>query len=307
MLMQISAPALETRTVSILGAACGRGAGDQRCQHGPKALRRDGLVGRLRREGIDAIWGGTLPAPSSETGIPALQAVSGLCKRLAARIDDLVAEGDYFAVLGGDHACAVGTWSGAARGLGGRGPLGLIWVDAHMDAHVPETSPSGTLHGMPVACLLGHGEEALTSIAGRGPALRPEHICLIGVRSFEDGEAAFLGRLGVRVIFMEEIVRRGLDAVMDEALGIAVTGTAGFGVSIDLDALDPIEAPGVGSPVAQGLSADALISALEGPQRRSGFIGIEIAEFNPALDGGGVTARLIGDLLVASVPARPTP
>ncbi|MCZ6483659.1 MAG: arginase family protein, partial [Alphaproteobacteria bacterium] len=112
MLMQISAPALETRTVSILGAACGRGAGDERCQHGPKALRRDGLVGRLRREGIDAIWGGTLPAPSSETGIPALQAVSGLCKRLAARIDDLVAEGDYFAVLGGDHACAVGTWSG---------------------------------------------------------------------------------------------------------------------------------------------------------------------------------------------------
>ena len=307
MLMQIAAPALETRTVSILGAACGRGARDERCQHGPRALRQGGLIARLRHQGIDANWGGTLPAPSSETGIPALQAVSGLCKRLAARIDDLVAEGDYFAVLGGDHACAVGTWSGAARGLGGRGPLGLIWVDAHMDAHVPETSPSGTLHGMPVACLLGHGEEALTAIAGRGPALRPEHICLIGVRSFEDGEAAFLGRLGVRVIFMEEIVRRGLDAVMDEALGIAVTGTAGFGVSIDLDALDPIEAPGVGSPVAQGLSADALISALEGPQRRSGFIGIEIAEFNPALDGGGVTARLIGDLLVASVPARPTP
>ena len=307
MLMQKSAPALETRTVNILGTACGRGARDERCQHGPRALRRGGLIARLRREGIDAIWGRTLPAPSSETGIPALQAVSGLCNRLAARIDDLVAGGDYFAVLGGDHACAVGTWSGAARGLGDRGPLGLIWVDAHMDAHVPETSPSGTLHGMPVACLLGHGEDALTSIAARGPTLRPEHICLIGVRSFEDGEAALLGRLGVRVIFMEEIVRRGLDSVMDEALGIAVTGTAGFGVSIDLDALDPIEAPGVGSPVPRGLSADALISALNGPQRRSGFIGIEIAEFNPALDGDGVTAGLINDLLIASVPARPTP
>ncbi|MCH9053886.1 MAG: arginase [Proteobacteria bacterium] len=305
--MQISATALETRTVSILGAACGRGARDERCQHGPRALRQGGLIARLRHQGIDALWGATLPAPSDETGIPALQAVSGLCKRLAARIDDLVAEGDYFAVLGGDHACAVGTWSGAARGLGDRGPLGLIWVDAHMDAHVPETSPSGTLHGMPVACLLGHGEEALTGFAARGPALRPEHICLIGVRSFEHDEAAFLGRLGVRVIFMEEIVRRGLDAVMDEALGIAVTGTAGFGVSIDLDALDPFEAPGIGSPVPHGLRGDALISALDRLRRRSGFIGIEIAEFNPALDGDGVTARLINDLLIASIPARPAP
>ncbi|MCH7710887.1 MAG: arginase [Proteobacteria bacterium] len=307
MLMQISAPALETRTVSILGAACGRGARDERCQHGPRALRQGGLIARLRHQGIDAVWRATLPAPSNETGIPALQAVSGLCKRLAARIDDLVAEGDFFAVLGGDHACAVGTWSGAARGLGGRGPLGLIWVDAHMDAHVPETSPSGTLHGMPVACLLGHGEEALTGFAARGPALRPEHICIIGVRSFEHDEAAFLGRLGVRVIFMEEIVRRGLDAVMDEALGIAVTGTAGFGVSIDLDALDPFEAPGVGSPVPHGLRGDALIPALDRLRRRSGFIGIEIAEFNPALDGDGVTARLINDLLIASIPARPAP
>ncbi len=307
MLMQISAPALETRTVSVLGAACGRSARDQRCQHGPRVLRQGGLIARLRHEGIDAIWGGTLPAPSGETGIPALQAVSGLCKRLGARVDDLVAEGGFFAVLGGDHACAVGTWSGAARGLSDRGPLGLIWVDAHMDAHLPETSPSGTLHGMPVACLLGHGEDALTSLAAPGPALRPEHICLIGVRSFEDDEAVFLGRLGARVIFMEEVVRRGLESVMEEALGIAVTGTAGFGVSIDLDALDPTEAPGVGSPVPRGLHADALISALEGLRRRSGFIGIEIAEFNPALDGGGVTAGLINDLLIASIPGGPTP
>ena len=307
MLMQISAPALETRTVSILGAACGRGARDERCQHGPKALRQGGLIARLRHESIDAIWGGTLPAPSNETGIPALQAVSGLCKRLAARIDALVAEGDYFAVLGGDHACAVGTWSGAARGLSDRGPLGLIWVDAHMDAHVPETSPSGTLHGMPVACLLGHGNEALTAIAGCRPALRPEHICLLGVRSFEDGEAALLERLGVRVVNMEEIGRRGLDAVMDEAAAIAAQGTAGFGITIDLDALDPIAAPGVGSPVGHGLSADGLISALDGLGRRSGFIGVEIAEFNPALDRDGVTARLVGDLLIATIAARPPP
>ncbi len=307
MLKQHLAPALDSRTVSILGAASGRGARDQRCRHGPRVLRQGGLIARLRVEGIDATWRESLPAPSSETGVGALQAVSGLCQRLAGRVEGLVAEGDFFAVLGGDHACAVGTWSGAARGLSDRGPLGLIWFDAHMDAHVPQTSPSGTLHGMPVACLLGHGADALTSIAARGPALRPEHICLLGVRSFEDGEAALLARLGVRVIFMEEIVRRGLDAVMDEALGIAVTGTAGFGVSIDLDALDPIEAPGVGSPVRRGLSADALISALVGLRQRSGFIGIEIAEFNPALDRDGVTARLIGDLLIASIAARPTP
>jgi arginase len=270
-------------------------------------LRQGGLIARLRHEGIDAIWRDSLLASSSETGVGALQAVSGFCRQLAGRVEGLAAEGDYFAVLGGDHSCAVGTWSGAARGLSGRGSLGLIWVDAHMDAHVPGTSPTGTLHGMPVACLLGHGEDALTSIAASGPAVRPEHICLLGVRSFEDGEAALLQRLGVRVIFMEEIGRRGLDAVMGEALAIAGTGTAGFGLTIDLDGLDPIEAPGVGSPVADGLSADGLISALGGLRQRSGFIGIEIAEFNPALDREGVTARLVRDLLIASTAASPAP
>lgn len=307
MLKPHPAPASEVRTVNILGAACGRGAPDERCRHGPGALRQGGLIARLRGEGIDAIWRDSLAAPSSETGVGALQAVSGFCQQLAGRVEGLTAEGDYFAVLGGDHSCAVGTWSGAARGLRGRGPLGLIWFDAHMDAHVPKTSPSGTLHGMPVACLLGHGEDALTSIAARGPALRPEHICLLGVRSFEDGEAALLRRLGVRVFLMEEIVRRGLDAVMEEALAVAATGTVGFGVSIDLDGLDPIEAPGVGSPVPGGLSAEGLTSTLGGLRRKSGFIGMEVAEFNPALDSGGFTNRIVGDLLIASVAAKRTP
>jgi arginase len=291
MLKPHPAPASEVRTVNILGAACGRGAPDEGCRHGPGALRQGGLIARLRGEGIDTIWRDSLQAPSSETGVGALQAVSGFCRQLAGRVEDLTAEGDCFAVLGGDHSCAVGTWSGAARGLRGRGPLGLIWFDAHMDAHVPETSPSGTFHGMPVACLLGHGEDALTSIAAHGPALRPEHICL----------------LGVRVFLMEEIVRRGLDAVMEEALAVAATGTVGFGVSIDLDGLDPIEAPGVGSPVPGGLSADGLTSALGGLRQKSGFIGMEVAEFNPALDSGGVTNRLVGDLLIASIAARRTP
>ena len=304
---QHSPPALDSRTLTILSAASGRGARDQRCRHGPRVLRQGGLIARLRRQGIDAAWRGSLAAPSAETGVEALAAVSGLCRRLARRVEARVAEGDIFAVLGGDHACAVGTWSGAARGLGGGSPLGLIWVDAHMDAHVPETSPSGTLHGMPVACLLGHGNEALTAIAGCRPALRPEHICLLGVRSFEDGEAALLERLGVRGVNMEEIGRRGLGGVLGQGAASPPRGAAGFGITIDLDALDPMAAPGVGSPVGHGLSADGLISALDGLGRRSGFIGVEIAEFNPALDRDGVTARLVGDLLIATIAARPPP
>ena len=289
------------RSIRILGAATGRGAGDVGCQSGPEALRRGGFVSRLAQRGLDASWEATLRiAPHGDT----LPAVRDLSTRLSRRVHGLLARGGTPLVLGGDHSCAIGTWTGVAAATRPRGALGLIWIDAHMDAHLPHTSPSGNLHGMPLACLLGHGEEALVSVAGSA-ALRPEHVCLVGVRSFESGEAELLARLGVRVIFMDEVRRRGLADAMQEAHAIATHGTAGFGVTFDLDALDPEDAPGVGTPEASGIRQHELVPELAplGADRR--LMALEIAEYNPLRDQAGRTAAVVEAvaLAVLGVPA----
>jgi arginase len=214
-----------------------------------------------------------------------------------------VLQGGHFPlVVGGDHSCAIGTWSGVHRALANHGPVGLIWIDAHMDSHTFATTPSGQIHGMPLACLLGHGETALTRIGGAEAKLRPEQVCLIGVRSYEAGEAALLHRLGVRVYDMDEIRRRGLAEVFEEALAIVRQGTAGFGVSVDLDALDPGEEPGVGTPVAGGLRRAELADALSHLRGDPAFVAMEIVEYNPRRDRRHATADAAGALLDAITP-----
>lgn len=212
-------------------------------------------------------------------------------------------------IIGGDHSCAIGTWKGAARAFGKRGAhgaLGLIWIDAHMDGHTPETTPSGKLHGMPVACLLGHGDRRLTGIGGDAP-LDPRRVCLVGVRSFEPEEAALLRRLGVRVFFMKEVERRGLAAVMKEAVAVARGDGGRYGVSLDLDALDPRDAPGVGTPVAGGIRAADLRRALSAIAGDDALAALEIVEYNPHQDRRGATARLVGDAILAiSTASRPS-
>jgi arginase len=174
-----------------------------------------------------------------------------------------------------------------------------------MDAHTPRTTPSGKLHGMPVACLLGHGEPRLTAIAG-GARLDPRRVCLVGVRSFEAEEAALLKRLGVRVFFMSEVRRRGLAAVMKQALAIARGDGGRYGVSLDLDGLDPRDAPGVGLPVAEGIRAADLVRSLSGLARDTSLAAVEIAEYNPYKDRRGATARVVGDAILSLLrPARP--
>jgi arginase family enzyme len=158
---------------------------------------------------------------------------------------------------------------------------------------------------MPLACLLGHGDAALTAIDGAEIKLRPAQVCLIGVRSYEAGEAALLHRLGVRVFDMDEVRRRGLTGVFDEALAIVQHGTAGFGVSVDLDALDPEEEPGVGTPVPGGLRRADLAAALSRLRGNPAFIAMEIVEYNPRRDHGHVTADAAGDLLAAITPLKP--
>ena len=231
-----------------------------------------------------------------------IEVVQGVAARLADRVGQHLAQGDFPLVIGGDHSCAIGTWSGVKRALGAPERLGLIWIDAHMDSHTFATTPSGQLHGMPLACLLGHGEAALTAIDGPEAKLRPQHVCLIGVRSFEAGEAALLHRLGVRVFDMDEIRRRGLAEVFDAALAIVRQGTAGFGVSVDLDALDPEEEPGVGTPVPGGLRRAELAAALSRLRGDPAFVAMEIVEYNPRRDRGHATADAAGALVGAITP-----
>jgi arginase len=211
----------------------------------------------------------------------------------------LAAEGERFLVVGGDHSCAIGTWSGVADALRPSGALGLIWIDAHMDMHVPETSHSGAINGMPVAALLGHGASQLTSIARSGAAIDPRHLCLIGARSFEPEEVEFAQRHGVRVIDMPEVKRRGLKAVLAEAHAIATRGTAGYGVSLDLDAFDPAEAPAVGTPAPGGIRAADFLAPWRALTRAQACVGIEIVEYNPGRDRAGCTAQLMRDLVLA--------
>ena len=288
-----------TRTlVDLHGAAGGRGGRHPGTRLAPDALAALGLEGFLAGQGVAARWRGTVAEPDAESGT--LDAIARMCRDLAAATARSVAAGRRFCVFGGDHSCAIGTWSGASDGLAPRGRLGLIWFDAHMDAHTPETSPSGRVHGMPLAVLLGHGAPALTGIAADSPALAPESLCLVGVHSFELGECELLDRLGVRVIRIEEVRARGLASVTDEAISIARRGTAGFGMSVDLDAVDPAEAPGVGSPVPGGLAAAELAAALATVRDAPDFVGLEIAEYNPQLDRAGMTALIVRNLLAAT-------
>jgi len=288
------------KPIRLIGAAF-----DRYPETGPELLFRLGLDRRLQNRGVPAAWR-TLLHPK---GLPGTVPVAAeLCQRAARETEDAVKAGECFAVFGDDHSCAIGTWTGAAAALAERGPLGLIWIDAHMDSHVPETSPSGALHGMPLACLLGFGEKLLVELGGFAPKVSPRHVCLVGVHSFEAAERALLEWLGVRVFYLDEISRRGLKDVLEEALSIVQTGTAGFGVTLDLDAVDPRDAPGVTTPVAGGIPGEEMIGALTLLRGNPAFLGIEIVEFDPYTDANRATAYLASELLLAAlVPERAAP
>jgi arginase len=224
-------------------------------------------------------------------------AVSRLCGALASAVAAAMRQARLPCVIGGDHTCAGGTWAGVARMV--QGELGLIWVDAHMDSHTPDTSHTGRLHGMPLAWLLGQSDEALYGLASA--MVDPEHVALIGVRSYEPEEKERLDRLGVRVFYIEEVRARGLDAVAAEALAIATGGTSGFGISIDLDAVTPEEAPGVGTPVPEGIVGAELARVLKDIGASPELVGIELAEYLPRLDPDGRSARVAVELLAAAL------
>jgi arginase len=284
------------RQIELIGAAWGLGGADPGCAEAPAVLAP--LVAkRLAERGAPALIGPILEPPPGERRKQ--YAVAKLCGQLAAAVAEARRHGRLPCVIGGDHSCAGGTWTGVARTLQekGGGSLGLIWIDAHMDSHTPATSHTGRLHGMPLAWLLGQDDDPLYGLASG--VLLPQHVCLIGVRSYEPEEDERLRRLGVRVVFMDEVRERGIDAVLDEALEIATAATSGFGVSIDLDVITPEEAPHVGTPVKGGVTSAELARALEDLAGRPGLAAVELVEYSPRLDRDGSTARVAIDLLAA--------
>ena len=282
------------RQIEMIGAAWGLGGADPGCAEAPAVLVPL-LAQRLAACGVSALAGPILePSPGERRR---QFAVSRLCALLAAAVAEARRRGRLPCVIGGDHSCAGGTWTGVARTV--PGALGLVWIDAHMDSHTPATSHTGRLHGMPLAWLLGQDDDPLYGL-GAG-VLEPKHVCLVGVRSYEPEEDERLRRLGVRVIFMDEVRSRGIDAVLDEALDIATAGTSGFGVSIDLDVVTPEEAPNVGTPVAGGVTSAELARALQDVAGRPALAAIELVEYSPRLDRDGLTGRVAIELLGAAL------
>jgi arginase len=293
------------RQVSLIGAASGWGAGIRAAELAPESLREFGLAERLRDAGIAAEWTAMIEPERLWRDAPeqSVEAVFRLVAEHNARLAEAVA-GEIAAsrlpvILGGDHSIAIGSWGGVARGLAGV-PFGLVWFDAHLDAHTIETTPSMNPHGMSAAVLLGHGSQDFLAVGGG--VLRPENLCYIGARSFEAGELALLRRLGVRIIEMEEIHRRGLSAAVDEALSIATRGTAHFGVTIDLDGFEPADAPGIGLKTPDGLRRGEMLDALARLSGDTRLAALEIVEYVPELDEDQRTARLVEELLLAALP-----
>jgi arginase len=285
---------------SLIGAATGWGAQKRATEHGPDAMKHFDLVDKLQQENFSLDW--------QETIYPSLRFanhddikpgdctpyVSEMCRGVFGAVEKAIQNGDFPCVIGGDHSIAVGTWSAAMAALNAAGQFGLIWFDAHMDAHTPATSPSQALHGMPVAILLGYG---LTELVKPLAKLKPEHVVLIGVRSFEEGEQHLLEKLGVKIFYTKDIKEKGFENVLKEALKIVNTGTVGFGLSLDLDGFDPSVAPGVGSPAPKGLTEEEVLPALRLIRDHPKFAAMEITEYNPHLDPQLKTAHLIHRIL----------
>ena len=293
--------------IAIIGAALDLGAGRRGVDMGPSAIRYAGLEERLASLGYDcADWGNveTPVAEATASGDPRarfLTEIRSTCEGVARRVGEAVAQRRLPIVLGGDHSIALGTLGGLAAAAGG--PGAALWIDAHGDLNTPQTTPSGNVHGMPLAAALGHGGEGFESDAWPLPALDPARTTLIGVRSLDDGERALLGALDLAVHTMSEVDRRGIEPLVADALGRAAGG-AFVHVSLDMDALDPEVAPGVGTAVRGGLSYREAHLAME-LVAESGLLGsFEIVEVNPILDRENATAALAVELAASAFGAR---
>jgi arginase len=297
------------RPIHIIGVPLDLGGGRRGVDMGPSAFRIAGLRERVASLGYDVVDRGDLPAPIPETRDQRderkkyIDDIARVCQRLYETSLKSLESGAMPLVLGGDHSLAAGSvaatagWAAKASGL----PIGLLWVDAHGDMNTPATSPSGNVHGMPLAALLGPEPSELSRIGGWSPKVLPAHTVLLGVRNLDDREKAAVRESHVHVFTMKDIDRHGIASVAEQAVSLAGNQTAGIHVSFDLDVCDPMIAPGVGTPVRSGLNYREAHMVME-IVADSGLLGsLDMAEVNPTLDMQNTTAQLGTELVLSAL------
>ncbi|MED4206840.1 arginase [Neobacillus mesonae] len=289
-----------TRKLSIIGMPMDLGQMRRGVDMGPSAIRYAGVYERLKPL-FDAIEDlGDIPigrpevSVDEESNLRNLDLVAEKNTLLAEKVDEVIQSGSFPLVLGGDHSIAIGTLAGVAKHYKN---LGVIWYDAHGDLNTSETSPSGNIHGMPLAVSVGLGHELLTDIGGYSPKIRPEHVVIIGARSLDEGERILIKEKGIKVYSMHEIDRMGMAKVMEETIAYLKDKTDGVHLSLDLDGLDPSECPGVGTPVMGGISYRESHLAMEMLEEAKLITSAEFVEVNPILDEKNKTASIAVGLM----------
>ena len=285
--------------IRMIGVPLDFGASRRGVEMGPAALRIAQMAESLRLIGHTVTDIGDIPVPQRAT-IPAevagrgfLPLITAVCEQLAEETADAAAEGEVPLVLGGDHSLVAGSLAGAARHFARLGePVGCVYLDTHVDLHTPGTSLTGNVHGMPLAHLLGHGDDRLRSIAGGAPALSPRHLALVGIRDLDEPERQAVRDWGITCFTMRDVDELGLREVMRRAIAVATSGSDHLWVSCDMDWVDPKDAPGVGTPVRGGATYREAHLAMEMICDTGKLIGLDIVETNPVLDERNRTAEL---------------
>ena len=296
------------KSLSILGVPLGYGASMAGVDIGPAALRVARLNQRIARLGYSVHDLGDMhlerpqTIPEDDEKLKYVREISNACEQLAVEVEGILKAGQLPLILGGDHSIAIGSFAGAVSHFRKQNKtLGLIWFDAHADMNTPETTPSGNIHGMPLAVLLGYGAPELTNVAGFGPKLDPRLCAHVGARDIDPGERELIRKLGMRFFTMREIDERGMKDVMDDAIKIASGGSAGYAVTFDVDVLDPGDAPGSGTLVRGGLTYREAHLGMEKIAEAGGMRSLEIVEINTALDVNNKTAELGVELILSAL------
>lgn len=299
------------KTVGILGAPLSYGQSMAGVHMGPEAIRIAGLADRITALGYQANDLGDLPIekPRSLPGVGEklkyLAQIHEACERLSSQIENIVDAGEIPITIGGDHSIAIGSLAGVVKSFRKRDErLGLIYFDAHADMNTPDTTPSGNIHGMPLAVLLGYGAPELVNVGGFAPKFDPKLCAHVGARDLDPGERELIRRIGLRFFTMREIDERGLAACMDEAIAIAEQGSGGYAVTFDVDVLDPGDAPGSGTLVRGGLSYREAHLAMEKIAEAGRMRSLEVVEINTALDVNNRTAVLGMELILSALGKR---
>ena len=297
------------KKATIIGVPMDLGAGRRGVDMGPSVIRIAGLNGSLSRLGYEVTDVGNIPVKPPEallrgsTNAVYLTEIASVCEQLAEIVERTLKEEAMPVVLGGDHSIAIGTAAGVAsyHVKKNKEPIGIIWLDAHTDINTPQTSPSGNIHGMPLAALLGEGSRELTHVSGFAPKINPRHTAIIGARSVDPGEREIIKRLGIRVFTMTELDERGMGIVIEEAIDIATNGTAGFHATLDMDFLDPFYAPGVGTRETGGATYRETHLAMEKISDSGKMLSVEITEVNPLYDTANQTAQMAVEFILSAL------